>query len=62
MHLVIRQSKELLYGSTRVNVNDNSAPLGLSKTYNLLEDIKSSGTPAGAVYIKEDSKSIILEV
>ena len=61
MYLAIRQSKELLYGSTRVNINDNSAPTGPNKTYNLPKDARSSGAPIGAVYIGEDSKGIISE-
>ena len=62
MHLAIKQRKKLPYGLTKVNINNNSAPTGPSKTYNLLEDIRSSGAPTGVIYIGEDSEGIILEV
>jgi hypothetical protein len=45
----------------RVNINNNSALIGLSKTYDLPKNIKSLRAPAGAVYIKEDFKGVILE-
>ena len=51
----------MLYGLTRVNINDNSALTGPGKAYNLPKDTKSSETPIRAIYIKEDSKSIILK-
>ena len=46
----------------RVNINDNSVPIGPGKTCNLLKDMRSSGAFIGAAYIREDSEGVILEV
>ena len=57
--MTIGQSKKLLYWSIRENVNKYSALVWPSGTCGVP---KSSGAPAGAIYIGEDSEGILLEV
>ena len=57
-HKIIEQRKKLPYWLTRENINDISVSAKSSGTCGVPE---SSGAPASALYIREDSEGILLK-